>query len=275
MPQRKPITHDLKSVPEVFQHAMNGTKTHEFRRNDRDFALGDIIVLNEYEPEMDDYSGAYVRAVISNITYGPDFGIPDQHCVFSFRVLSTMKHGYSTYGEQTIEEAVDSSLVAPPAASHIAPPSVVHTEMIDIVFDDAPSNVGGRFVEVEDSKGQGVSVGEWVKRPRGFWALRLPVVLSDGQRSNVNFDIPDAPPVVLPSANDAVLHDLVEIAHDAHNQITSEGATRSATFPNKRTINLTSLFLIEAVEEKKPLEVRTSILQELLTQAYLYTRDPS
>lgn len=46
---------------------------------------------------------------------------------------------------------------------------------IDVVFDGPPGHESGRFVEVEiDSKS--VNVGEWVKRPDGFWALRLPVL---------------------------------------------------------------------------------------------------
>ncbi len=46
-------------------------------------------------------------------------------------------------------------------------------DYIDIVFDDGPGPVAGRFVEVEDSSGKSISVGEWVERPDGFWALRI------------------------------------------------------------------------------------------------------
>ena len=45
---------------------------------------------------------------------------------------------------------------------------------IDIVFDGPPGPVAGRFVEAENSEGMSISVGEWVQRPDGFWALRLP-----------------------------------------------------------------------------------------------------
>ncbi len=43
----------------------------------------------------------------------------------------------------------------------------------DIVFDSPPAHESGRFIEVEDAKGAGVSLGEWVERPDGYWALRL------------------------------------------------------------------------------------------------------
>lgn len=45
---------------------------------------------------------------------------------------------------------------------------------VDIVFDGPPSHESGRFVEVEDSSGKSIKFGEWVERPDGFWALRIP-----------------------------------------------------------------------------------------------------
>jgi|SRR6516162_6203360 hypothetical protein len=44
---------------------------------------------------------------------------------------------------------------------------------IDIVFDGPPGHESGRFVEVEDSFGRSIYVGEWVQREDGFRALRL------------------------------------------------------------------------------------------------------
>lgn len=47
-------------------------------------------------------------------------------------------------------------------------------EFIDVVFDGPPGPIAGRFVEVEDPSGKSIGVGEWIHRPDGFWALRLP-----------------------------------------------------------------------------------------------------
>lgn len=46
---------------------------------------------------------------------------------------------------------------------------------IDIVFDGPPSHPAPRFVEVEDATGRSVNVDwiEWLKRPDGYWVLRL------------------------------------------------------------------------------------------------------
>lgn len=46
-------------------------------------------------------------------------------------------------------------------------------DYIDVVFDGPPGHESGRFVEVEDSAGRSIRVGEWVERPDGYWAFRL------------------------------------------------------------------------------------------------------
>lgn len=48
-------------------------------------------------------------------------------------------------------------------------------QTIDIVFDGSPGPVAGRFVEVENTEGASVGVGEWIDRGDGFWALRIEV----------------------------------------------------------------------------------------------------
>ena len=50
----------------------------------------------------------------------------------------------------------------------------IDPEPIDIVFDGPPSMPAPRFIEVENDKGESISVGEWVKRPDGHWVLRIP-----------------------------------------------------------------------------------------------------
>lgn len=45
---------------------------------------------------------------------------------------------------------------------------------VDIVFDGPPGPTAGRFVEVENERGASISVGEWIERADGYWALRIP-----------------------------------------------------------------------------------------------------
>jgi hypothetical protein len=47
-------------------------------------------------------------------------------------------------------------------------------EYVDIVFDGPPDHHAGKFVEVEDANGRSMRYGEWIHRPDGYWALRIP-----------------------------------------------------------------------------------------------------
>lgn len=70
------------------------------------------------------------------------------------------------------------SLAVEPAAPPLAPSSEPQSggsdmQFVDIVFDGPPSHESGRFVEVENERGKSISLGEWVHRADGYWALRI------------------------------------------------------------------------------------------------------
>ena len=44
---------------------------------------------------------------------------------------------------------------------------------VDVVFDGPPGPQGPRFIETEDMRRNGVSIGTWVERDDGHWALRI------------------------------------------------------------------------------------------------------
>ena len=76
-------THYLKTHSDPFQCVRMGTKTFEFRLNDRDFKPGDTIVLREYLPNLKQYTGDSITANIGFVLYGPDYGVPADFCCFS------------------------------------------------------------------------------------------------------------------------------------------------------------------------------------------------
>ncbi len=47
--------HELKCWPDLFWQAENGAMTAEFRKNDREFAEGDLIDLMEYVPTREEW----------------------------------------------------------------------------------------------------------------------------------------------------------------------------------------------------------------------------
>jgi hypothetical protein len=79
--------HVLKSWPQFFQPILDGTRCHELRRNDRNFSVGDVLELHEYDPLSHSYSGRVCSAdvtsmtsnevpcAVSDVALNPDFAI--------------------------------------------------------------------------------------------------------------------------------------------------------------------------------------------------------
>lgn len=65
---RTVITHQLKILPEYFQAVIDGRKKAELRTNDRDFKVGDYLLLAEWNNGTDEYSGRKIVVEISDIT---------------------------------------------------------------------------------------------------------------------------------------------------------------------------------------------------------------
>ncbi len=92
-----PEHHILKTWPEPFAAVLSGAKRFEFRQNDRNFAVGDILHLREFVP----YSaggacgpciasngtarGLTGRELVVSVTYilTDGFGLPHGYCILS------------------------------------------------------------------------------------------------------------------------------------------------------------------------------------------------
>lgn len=63
------MIHELKIKPQYYNDIKIGIKTFEIRKNDREFKLGDILILNEYSLS-DSGAGTYSgRAITVRVTY--------------------------------------------------------------------------------------------------------------------------------------------------------------------------------------------------------------
>jgi hypothetical protein len=83
-------THDLKIYPEYFAAVLDGRKTFEIRKNDRDYQAGDLVTLREWDPNLLDRMGdsfgenAYTgRQVVRRVTYITGYGQPEGQIVFA------------------------------------------------------------------------------------------------------------------------------------------------------------------------------------------------
>lgn len=77
-------THTLRSWCHLFQPMLDGIKTHDLRVDDRNYQVGDILHLQEYDITKGDYTG---RELKMEVTYITGRGKGQSPCAFSGAVL--------------------------------------------------------------------------------------------------------------------------------------------------------------------------------------------
>lgn len=60
-------THELKILPIYYDAVREGRKTFEVRKDDRDFKNDDTVILREWEPELEIYSGREMKFTIGYV----------------------------------------------------------------------------------------------------------------------------------------------------------------------------------------------------------------
>ena len=67
------MIHELKTLPIYFEEVIEGRKSFEVRKNDRNFKVGDMLALNEYDAEKKEYTGnsclVYVDYILKDENY--------------------------------------------------------------------------------------------------------------------------------------------------------------------------------------------------------------
>jgi hypothetical protein len=85
--------HELKTHIDPFEATRRGDKPYELRKNDRDFQVGDTLLLREWDnynwnkkPDADRYTGRWVLAKVTYMTKGGDWGLPLDLCVLGISI---------------------------------------------------------------------------------------------------------------------------------------------------------------------------------------------
>jgi len=83
-------THDVKSWPDFFEPLLNGSKMFDLRRNDRDYKVGDLLYLREWDDHEQEYTGRQCFRRITYILDGIGHGSIEPHkgLVRGFVILS-------------------------------------------------------------------------------------------------------------------------------------------------------------------------------------------
>lgn len=73
--------HALKTLPEFFVKVAAGEKTFEIRKNDRNYQVGDLLVLEEWSPE----TGYTWRSETRFVSYITGYNQQDNYIVMGLR----------------------------------------------------------------------------------------------------------------------------------------------------------------------------------------------
>lgn len=85
--------HELKAWPQYFRRVWDGSKTFEVRRDDRGFGVGDVLLLREYDPELDSknpgerWTGRELTASVTYLLRGGQLGIEKGYVVMSIKLI--------------------------------------------------------------------------------------------------------------------------------------------------------------------------------------------
>jgi len=79
------MTHDLKILPEYFKAVALDQKTFEIRKNDRNYHVGDCLVLREWNGQ--EFTGRKIVRYVSYILFAEDWqaGLTDGCCIMSLK----------------------------------------------------------------------------------------------------------------------------------------------------------------------------------------------
>lgn len=77
------IKHNLKILPEYYEAVISGRKRFEIRKNDRDFQVGDLFILMEWDGQK--YTGRdFIHSIGYLIKDCPQYGLMDGYCIFGW-----------------------------------------------------------------------------------------------------------------------------------------------------------------------------------------------
>ncbi|CEQ19681.1 ASCH/PUA domain-containing protein [Paraclostridium sordellii] len=74
--------HELKILPEYYEKVISGEKSFEVRKDDRQFSVGDLIRLKEFDK---DFTGRdYLVKIIYKLN-GGNYGLEKGYCILSIK----------------------------------------------------------------------------------------------------------------------------------------------------------------------------------------------
>lgn len=78
--------HELKTWPKYFQAVIDNQKLFELRLNDRNYQVGDVLTLREWDPEVQSYTGRIAHRRVTFLVEG-EFGLKEGYVAMSMSRL--------------------------------------------------------------------------------------------------------------------------------------------------------------------------------------------
>lgn len=91
--------HFVKTWTGYFDDVDSGKKTWELRINDRNYQVGDLVVLMRYDIKLKTYTGHMIEIEITYLYEGNQFGLIDGWCIFS--------HVKTGTNQKTLEKMIE------------------------------------------------------------------------------------------------------------------------------------------------------------------------
>lgn len=79
--------HELKIATEYYHRVCSGQKTFEIRKNDRDYQVGDVLLMREYDPKGKVYID-YSPALHAKVVYISTAFLQEGYCVLGIELIS-------------------------------------------------------------------------------------------------------------------------------------------------------------------------------------------
>lgn len=82
------MEHKLKIIPKYFKEIVDGNKNFEVRKNDRNYKIGDTLILKEYDPIKKNFTGNSAKTTVIYILKDKDFpiGIKEGYCIMGIHL---------------------------------------------------------------------------------------------------------------------------------------------------------------------------------------------
>lgn len=79
------MKHELKTWKKYFAAIFQHQKDFEVRKDDRNYQVGDELLLKEWDEDKNEYTGREILVYVSYILYGGQFGIEIGYVVMSIK----------------------------------------------------------------------------------------------------------------------------------------------------------------------------------------------